>query len=83
MSRYRFVQAEKAEYPVTVLCRVLQITRSGYYAWARRGVSARATADKELIDQITPVHKRSRRTYGAPRVHAALQAAGVRCGRRV
>ncbi len=82
MSRYRFIQAEKAEYPVTVLCRVLQVARSGYYAWARRGVSARAAADKELTNQITRVHERSRRTYGAPRIHAELRASGIRCGSR-
>ncbi len=82
MSRYRFIQAEKAAYPVTILCRVLHIARSGYYAWARRGVSARATADKALSDQITLIHARSRHTYGAPRVHAALRASGVRCGSR-
>ena len=82
MSRYRFIQAEKAAYPVTILCGVLHIARSGYYAWARRGVSARATADKALSDQITLIHERSRHTYGAPRVHAALRASGVRCGSR-
>ena len=82
MSRYRFVQAEKADYPVTILCRVLQVARSGYYAWARRGVSARARADEALIAQIAQIHVGSRRTYGAPRVHAALRASGVRCGSR-
>ena len=82
MSRYRFIHAERANYAVTILCRVLRVSQSGYYAWARRGVSARATADKALTDQITLVHARSRRTYGAPRVHAALRAGGVRCGTR-
>ena len=82
MSRYRLVQAEKAEYPVTILCRVLQIARSGYYAWARRGVSARARADEELTGRIARIHAESRQTYGAPRVHAALRAGGVRCGSR-
>ncbi len=82
MSRYRFIQAERANYPVTILCRVLHIARSGYYAWTRRGVSARATADQALIDQIALIHARSRHTYGTPRVHAALRASGVRCGSR-
>ena len=82
MSRYRFIRAEKAAYPVTILCRVLHIARSGYYAWARRGVSTRATADKALTDQITLIHGRSRHTYGTPRVHAALRASGVCCGSR-
>ncbi len=82
MSRYRFIQAEQANHPVTILCRVLRVARSGYYAWARRGVSARATADEALTDQSTRIHERSRRTYGAPRVHAELRARGVRCGSR-
>ncbi len=82
MSRYRFIHAERACYPVTLLCRVLGVARAGYYAWARRGVSARARADQELTVQIARVHEESRRTYGAPRVRAALQARGVRCGSR-
>ncbi|MDP9371837.1 MAG: IS3 family transposase, partial [Chloroflexota bacterium] len=79
MSRYRFIRAERANYPVVILCRVLGVARSAYYAWARRGVSARATADEVLATQIAVVHARSRRTYGAPRVHAELRAQGVRC----
>jgi len=82
VSHYRFIHAERANYPVTILCRVLHIARSGYYAWTRRGVSARATADQALIDQIALIHARSRHTYGTPRVHAALRASGVRCGSR-
>jgi transposase InsO family protein len=82
MSRYRFIQGEKAAYPVTLLCRVLGVARSAYYAWARRGVSARAQADADLAAQVAAAHARSRGTYGAPRVHAALRAAGVRTSRR-
>ena len=82
MSRYRFIHAERANYPITLLCRVLDVARSAYYAWARRGVSARATADKEMTARIAAVHARSRRTYGAPRVHATLRAQGVRCARK-
>ena len=82
MSRYRFIREERATYPVTLLCRVLQVARSAYYAWARRGVSARAQADAVLTTQIAAAHTRSRRTYGAPRIHAELRAAGVRCARK-
>jgi len=82
MSRYRFIHAERANYPITLLCRVLRVARSAYYAWARCGVSARATADKELTARIAAVHARSRRAYGAPRVHATLRAQGVRCARK-
>ena len=82
MSRYRFIQAKKADYPLAALCRALHVSRSGYYAWAGRKVSARTQADAELTVQISAAHTRSRRTYGAPRVHAELRAAGVRCARK-
>jgi len=82
VSRYRFIHAERATYPITILCRVLHVARSAYYAWARRGVSARARADEALAVQIAAVHARSRRTYGAPRSHAVLRAQGTRCARK-
>ena len=82
MSHYRFIQEEKAAFPIATLCRVLEVGRSGYYAWARRGVSARATADAALTTRIAAAHERSRRTSGAPRVHAELRAQGVRCARK-
>jgi putative transposase len=82
VSRYRFIAAAKAQYPTALLCRVLGGARSGYYAWVRRGVSARAQADDALAEQITRVYEASRHTYGAPRVHAALRASGTVCGRR-
>lgn len=74
MCRYRFIQAERAASPVTILRRFLGVARSAYYAWARRGVAARAQADATLATQIAAVHARSRRTYGAPRIHAELRA---------
>ncbi|MDP9375915.1 MAG: IS3 family transposase, partial [Chloroflexota bacterium] len=64
---------------MALLCRALGVARSGYYAWARRGVSARARADEELAAQIARVHQERRRPYGAPRVHAALRASGTVC----
>jgi len=82
MSRYRFILEKKAAYPLAALCRALHVSRSGYYAWAGRTVSARTQADAELTARISAAHTRSRRTYGAPRVHAELRAAGVRCARK-
>ena len=82
MSRYRFIQGEKAAYPTVLLCRALGVARAADDAWARRGVAARAQADADLTTQIAAVHARSRRTDGAPRVHAELRAAGVRCARK-
>ncbi len=82
MSRYRSSHAERASYPVAILCRVLCVSRAGYYAWAGRGVSARARADADLSAQIAAAYARSRATYGVPRSHAALRAAGTRTSRR-
>jgi transposase InsO family protein len=56
VSRYRFIHAERATYPITLLCRVLAVTRSAYYAWAGRGVSARARADEQLAAQNAAAH---------------------------
>jgi transposase InsO family protein len=82
VSRYRFIQAEQASYPIAMLCRVLGVARSGYYAWLTRPGSARQHANLRLTEQIRLIHADSRQTYGSPRVHAALCRAGVRCGRK-
>jgi putative transposase len=83
VSRFRFIAAEKAAHPVAVLCRVLEVSTSGFYAWLGREPSARARADVVLAERIRTVHQESRGTYGAPRVHAELaDAHGIRCGRK-
>jgi transposase InsO family protein len=74
VSRYRFIAAEKANYPVALLCRVLQVASSGYYAWRHRRPSRRSQANAQLSQQIRTIHERSRGTYGAPRIHAELHA---------
>lgn len=82
MSCFRFIGAEKANYPVSLLCRVMKVSRSGYYAWLRRPRSKRAVQDAALEAEIHAIHERSRRTYGYPRVHAELNSLGIECGRR-
>ncbi|MBV9325138.1 MAG: transposase [Chloroflexi bacterium] len=74
MSRYRFIAVEKAKYPVALLCRVLHVASSGYYAWRHRQPSRRSQANAALTAQIRTIHERSRGTYGAPRIHAELHA---------
>jgi len=80
--RYRFVTAEAAHHAVALLCRLLDVSRSGYYAWRGRGEPPRAAADADLAARVAVVHAASRGTYGSPRIHADLRVAGVRCGRR-
>ena len=64
------------------MCRLLGVSTSGYYAWRRRGPSRRAQENEELSRRIAAIHAASRGTYGARRVHAELQAQGVRVSRQ-
>jgi len=77
-----FIQAEKANFPVTILCRLLGVSTSGYYAWRSRPPSARSQADHALSQRIYVIHERSRGTYGMPRVWAELRYEGVYCSRK-
>lgn len=70
------------DYPVQVLCRVFEVSRSSYYAWKSRGPSARAQRDEELKEEIREVYHESFETYGSPRVHDQLQKRGISCGRK-
>ena len=74
--RYRFIAVEKAGYPVTVLCRVLRLSTSGFYVWLNRAPSKQATATAILQAAIKVAFDDSRCTYGSPRVHAELAAHG-------
>ena len=79
--RCRFVDAEKAHYPVAMLCRMMRFSAKTYYAWRRRGESPRKIEDRRLLDRIRTIFRDSRETYGSPRVHAALVAEGLPVGR--
>lgn len=70
--RYQFIDVERVNYPVRVLCRVLMVARSGYYAWSSRPMSSRAKANQRLLVEIRAIHAESRGTYGSPRIHRAL-----------
>jgi transposase InsO family protein len=79
--RYRFIEVEKASYPIALMCRVLQVSRGGYYAWRTRPESARSRSDRKLLVDIRAAHKASRRTYGSPRMQRELLAQGHSVGR--
>ncbi len=79
---YGFVQAEKANHRVNVMCRILKVSKSGFYGWRCRLPSARARADALLSEKIARIHTDSRETYGAPRIHFELRTLGVRCARK-
>lgn len=71
--RYRLIEAEKAERPISRLCRVLGVTRQGFYAWRRRGPSLLRLGDEELKRLIVTIYDGSLQTYGAPRVQLDLR----------
>ncbi len=76
------MSANQARFRVATMARVLGVSPSGYYAWRRRPPSARAQADADLTARVEEIHRRSRGTYGAPRVHAELAECGVSVSRK-
>ena len=79
--RYEFIEAEKANFPVGILCTVLSVGRSGFYAWSTREESKHAREDRQLGVEVRCVFESNRRQYGSPRVHAELRAQGRSVGR--
>jgi putative transposase len=79
---FRLIDAEKASYPISLLCRVLKVSRSGYYDWKGRPPSKRTRENDALTEKIREIHGRSRQTYGSPRVHAELRTLGSCCSRK-
>jgi transposase InsO family protein len=80
--RFAFVEAEKANYPVSVLCRALKVSRSGFYASVGRPESVHAREDRRLRVLCREVHEQSRRTYGSIRVHKTLRKQDVFVSRK-
>jgi len=79
---YTFIESEKANHRISRMCRVLRVSKSGFYGWRDRPPSARARADAMLLEKIVCIHTDSRETYGAPRIHFELRVLGVRCARK-
>jgi putative transposase len=79
---FQFMKANQAAHSIATMCRMLGVSASGYYAWQQRDASARSVEDATLLEQIRRFHRLSRGTYGAPRIHRDLRAAGVRVGRK-
>ncbi len=67
--RFAFIRRNEGVFRLTRMCRVLSVTRQGYYAWRRRSPSTRAVTDTRLLVEIRAIFKRSRRSYGSPRIH--------------
>ena len=80
--RFAFIDVEKASYPVRVLCRVIRVSKSGFYAWLSREPSLRELDDERLRPKIVDAFKVGRGTYGSPRVQSELVDQGIEVGRR-
>ena len=80
--KYRFIRKHRQEFSVSRMCRVLNVSRSGFFAWLKRGESRRQREDAKLLRKIREVFLVSDRTYGSPRVWAALWAKGWRISRK-
>lgn len=79
--RYAFIREHEGKFHVAAMCRVLSLSRSGYYDWRTRGPSKRTLANARLLDRIREVYGQSRENYGARKLWRALVAAGESCGR--
>ena len=80
--RFAFIEAQKTVWPVKVMCRVLEVSPAGFYAWSDRPEARHEVEDRRLGVLVREAHERSRGTYGSPRIHAELQAQGVRVSRK-
>ncbi len=79
--KYRFISDHRGAFKVGRMCRLLNVSRSGYYAWRSRPESRRSIENRALEDKIRVLHKASHEIYGSPRIHQDLVEDGVRCGK--
>ncbi|GHO58164.1 hypothetical protein KSB_66390 [Ktedonobacter robiniae] len=76
--KYQFIDQNKQEFPVTVMCRVLEISESGFYAWRKRPTCQRQREDAQLTQEIRQVFVMHRGRYGSPRIHVELRVPGAK-----
>jgi transposase InsO family protein len=79
--RYQYIREHRQEFSVKRMCQLLGVTRSGYYAWQLDKTGPRELENRVLVEQIRVEYKRSRQTYGSPRIWASLVRQGIACGR--
>jgi len=79
--KYRFISVHRETFKVGRMCKLLNVSRSSYYAWLKRPESRRSRENKSLEDKIRVLHKTSHGIYGSPRIHRDLVDAGIRCGK--
>ena len=77
--RFQFIDEHRDEFPITLMCKVLSVSPSGYYAWRERSPSAREMANRTLYEKIEVVYHENRGVYGSPRIYQELDKQGVAC----
>lgn len=78
--RYAWTDAHRDSFPITAMCRVLQVSRSGFYAWRKRPQSRQSQRRESLLSEIKAIHhERSKGVYGSPRIHWELKHRQVHC----
>lgn len=78
---FKFMQQQRADFPVSQMSNVFGVSISGYYAWLKRKPSARTRENEKMLFEIKLAHQESRKTYGSPRIHRDLLRKGIACGR--
>ena len=80
--RYHFIVEHRHEYPITLMCCVLELSASGYYAWCQRPPSRHSREDAQLAEQVKAAFQANRCVYGSPRIQAELHAQGIHCAQK-
>ena len=80
--RFVFIRAHERIFHITTMCRVLEVSRAGFYKWRAQPLAERVKADVVLAARIRAIHTGRRRAYGSPRVHRELRDQGIRCGEK-
>src|ERR1035438_4718319 len=78
--KYTFIEKQRTQHSVRRMCRLLDVSPSGYYEWRDRPPSPRSVADEALRGEVVRIHRESRSRYGRPRIHAELREQGLRLG---
>src|SRR5439155_13967894 len=79
--RFAFIQTHARIFHIVTMCRVLEVSRAGYYAWRARPLCERVKDDRRLRERIREIHAEVKGRYGSPRVHQELRALGLSCGK--
>jgi putative transposase len=79
--KYQFIESKKTYFDISIICPLLGVKRSSYYAWKKRPESRRKKENIELLNEIKILHKKNREIYGSPRIHSELKDLGINCGK--